>query len=96
MHLYFRPYFTQRERLRFSERPGITGWAQIHGRNFVPWDERLALDVWYVENRSIGLDLQILVKTVSKVLSREGVSANSEAVEPYLDQERKGKGFVRP
>ncbi len=83
------PYLSERESLRHSLRPGITGWAQIHGRNASPWDERLERDVWYVENRSLGLDVKILFKTVGKVFFREGVSPDADAVEPYLDQERR-------
>jgi lipopolysaccharide/colanic/teichoic acid biosynthesis glycosyltransferase len=59
---------------RHLVRPGITGWAQVNGRNATSWDERLALDVWYVENRSMGLDLRILLMTLRKVVAREGIS----------------------
>jgi lipopolysaccharide/colanic/teichoic acid biosynthesis glycosyltransferase len=57
----------------------LTGWAQVHGRNAVSWDERLALDVWYVDRRSIRLDLEILAKTALIVLRRDGISAPGEA-----------------
>lgn len=67
------PYYTQREQLRHTVRPGITGWAQINGRNLVKWDERLEMDVWYVENMTIWLDLRILVETILKVLVRKDV-----------------------
>ena len=59
---------------RHCVKPGITGWAQVHGRNAVNWEERFALDVWYVDNRSIWLDLRILALTVWKVLRREGIN----------------------
>lgn len=85
------PYYSDRERIRHQVRPGITGWAQIHGRNYIPWDERLALDVWYVEHRSLWLDLKILFLTVLKVLAREGVAANPDDAETDLDQERQQK-----
>ena len=65
-------------------RPGLTGWAQINGRNTVDWDERLALDVWYVDHRSLWLDLRILVRTVGVVLSRQGVTAEGSASMPEL------------
>ena len=55
--------YTQRQRRRLEVRPGITGWAQVHGRAKVPWEERIELDVWYVEHRSLSLDLRILAKT---------------------------------
>jgi lipopolysaccharide/colanic/teichoic acid biosynthesis glycosyltransferase len=82
------PYYTDRENLRHSVRPGITGWAQVNGRNYLPWDERLALDVWYVENWTLGLDLKILLTTFMQVLRREGVSADPDAAETDLDWER--------
>jgi sugar transferase EpsL len=75
---YLRRY-TDTERRRHEVRPGITGWAQVNGRNAVGWDERLALDVWYVDHRSLWLDLRILVRTMGAVLSRTGISAEGEA-----------------
>jgi sugar transferase EpsL len=66
------PYFDARERLRFSVRPGITGWAQVNGRNTVAWDDRLALDAWYVEKWSLLLDLRIALLTVRVVVRRKG------------------------
>lgn len=93
------PYFTAEERVRHAVRPGLTGWAQIHGRNYVPWDQRLALDVWYVQNWSLGLDLRILLRTIWKVLTRDGAAADADTAETDLDQERLGKtapvGFAR-
>lgn len=83
------PYYTQREALRHKLRPGITGWAQINGRNFLSWSDRLELDVWYLENRSLFLDLKILFLTVGKVLAREGVAADPDKAERYLDEERR-------
>ncbi len=82
------PYYTEREQCRHSVRPGITGWAQVNGRNRAPWDERLEMDVWYVENRSLLLDIRILLMTAGKVLSREGVASNTDDAESYLSQER--------
>lgn len=82
------PYYTGRERCRHRVRPGITGWAQVNGRNLAPWDERLEMDVWYVENRSLLLDIRILFMTAGKVFKREGVSANADDAETYLSQER--------
>lgn len=67
---------------RHEVRPGITGWAQIHGRNDTTWDERLARDVWYVDHRSLVLDLKILLRTVFLVLRRQGVSARGHATMP--------------
>ncbi|MDY0262758.1 sugar transferase [Syntrophotalea acetylenica] len=85
------PYYTPREHMRHDVRPGITGWAQVNGRNYLPWDERLALDVWYVDNWSLWLDLKILIKTFLQVLRREGVSADPDAAETDLDRERSAR-----
>lgn len=64
---------------RHLVRPGITGWAQVNGRNAISWDEKFSLDVWYVENRSVWLDLKIIWMTIRKVIKREGISATGEA-----------------
>lgn len=60
-------------------RPGLTGWAQINGRNSISWDEKFALDVWYVDNRSFLLDLKILLLTAWKIIRRDGISGEGEA-----------------
>ena len=67
------PYYTERERLRHSVRPGITGWAQVNGRNNVTWDQRLELDVYYVEHLSLMMDVKVLVTTIMNVLQRKDV-----------------------
>lgn len=67
------PYYTERERLRHSVRPGITGWAQVNGRNHVKWDNRLALDVYYVENMGFTMDCRVIVKTIKNVLMRKDI-----------------------
>ena len=82
------PHYTPRQAQRHLVRPGITGWAQVNGRNTLDWPTRLEMDVWYVENRSLWLDLKILAMTVSKVLRREGVSAEGHATMPRLDQDQ--------
>jgi len=69
---------------RHEVRPGITGWAQVNGRNAVSWTERFKMDVWYVDHRSFALDARILLKTVAAVVSREGVSAaGTETMQPF-------------
>jgi sugar transferase EpsL len=75
----YRHRYTSDERARHSVRPGITGWAQVQGRNTVDWDQRLAMDVWYVRNRSLWLDLRILARTIGAVMSRRGINAEGEA-----------------
>lgn len=83
------PYFRPRERLRFEVRPGITGLAQVSGRNCLGWDQRLELDACYVENLSLAQDLGILWRTLRAVLKREGAAANADEVETCLDEERR-------
>ncbi|AXH96865.1 sugar transferase [Ornithinimicrobium avium] len=74
--------YTAEQARRHEVRPGLTGLAQISGRNSLGWDERLALDVWYVDRATVGLDLRILARTVLTVLRREGISAEGEATMP--------------
>lgn len=73
------PLYTAEQARRHQVKPGISGWAQIHGRNALSWEEKFRLDVWYVDHQSFGLDLRILLITVWKVLRREGISAIGEA-----------------
>ncbi|WP_333601510.1 sugar transferase [Flavobacterium sp.] len=69
---------------RHEVRPGITGWAQVNGRNDISWDQKFEYDVWYVDNISFVLDLKIVMKTILKVLKREGInSADSATIEPF-------------
>ena len=82
------PYYSKREALRHTVRPGITGWAQINGRNRLSWDQRLALDVWYTEHQSMLLDLRILYLTAIRVLQRRDVNLNPQVNLLPLDQER--------
>lgn len=73
------PLYNAEQARRHEVRPGITGWAQVNGRNAISWGEKLKLDVWYVDNMSFALDVKILWMTVVKVLKREGISADKEA-----------------
>ena len=73
------PLYSAEQRRRHEVRPGITGWAQVNGRNALDWEARFRLDVWYVDHRSIRLDLKILFLTVRKVLAREGISEAGQA-----------------
>lgn len=73
------PLYTSEQYRRHNSRPGITGWAQINGRNALSWDEKFKLDIWYVNNRSFWLDLKIIILTVKKVVERDGISADGEA-----------------
>ncbi len=73
------PLYTPEQARRHEVRPGITGWAQVNGRNAISWEEKFALDVWYVDNQSLWLDIKILLLTVKKVFVREGIAAAGEA-----------------
>tara|TARA_R110001592_G_scaffold79795_2_gene238356 strand:- start:2394 stop:3017 length:624 start_codon:yes stop_codon:yes gene_type:complete len=84
-------YYTEREQLRHTVRPGVTGWAQVNGRNTLNWNDRLAMDVWYVENQSLYLDFKILLLTIKKVTQSEGVVVDARSVMQNLDEERKNK-----
>ena len=76
------PLYTREQARRHDVRPGLTGWAQINGRNALGWEEKFRLDVWYVDNQSLLLDVKILMLTVLKVIRREGISALGEATMP--------------
>lgn len=73
------PLYSPEQTRRHEVRPGITGWAQVNGRNAISWEEKFALDVWYVDNQSLWLDIKILLLTIKKVFVREGISAAGEA-----------------
>lgn len=76
------PLYDERQRKRLAVKPGITGWAQIHGRNAISWEEKFAFDIWYVEHQSLWLDIKIIALTVWKVIKREGIAASGEATMP--------------
>ena len=76
------PLYSPRQARRHEVRPGITGWAQINGRNSLSWEEKFELDVWYVDNWSLWLDIRILLMTVKKVFVRDGINAQNDATMP--------------
>jgi lipopolysaccharide/colanic/teichoic acid biosynthesis glycosyltransferase len=82
--MHYLPLYSERQARRHEVRPGVTGWAQINGRNATPWPERLEMDVWYVENRSMWLDLKILAMTVPSALRRSGVTQEGQATVEYF------------
>ena len=82
------PYYTAEERLRHSVRPGLTGLAQVSGRNYLAWDKRLARDVEYVNHISFIMDVRIIIKTIMVVFKKEDVSVDTNVVEGYLWDER--------
>jgi sugar transferase EpsL len=83
------PFYTEREKLRHTVRPGMTGWAQVNGRNRLCWNRRLEMDAWYVENGSLLLDLRILGRTLTYVFRRQGVVVDPAEVETDLVAERR-------
>lgn len=82
--MQYLPLYSERQARRHEVRPGITGWAQINGRNSTPWPERLEMDVWYVENRSTWLDMKILFMTIPSALRRSGVTQEGQATVEYF------------
>lgn len=85
------PYYTEEEKLRHTVRPGITGWAQVHGRNNLSWDDKLALDVYYVENMSMLMDIKVIFQTVKNVLGGKDVNVVPSLKGGKLSDERKNK-----
>ena len=83
------PLYSKKQSRRHEVKPGITGWAQVNGRNAISWDEKFDLDVWYVDNQSIWLDIKILFLTVKKVIMRDGISAKDDATMPPFKQSKK-------
>jgi lipopolysaccharide/colanic/teichoic acid biosynthesis glycosyltransferase len=84
------PRYSDAHARRHEVRPGITGWAQVNGRNALTWDDQLDMDVWYVDHRSLRLDLKILGKTASTVVKRDGISQEGHATRPEFP----GSGYV--
>jgi len=85
--MQYLPLYSAEQARRHDALPGITGWAQIKGRNSLSWDEKFKYDVWYVDNRSLGLDLKILAQTGQLVFGRKGVSADGHATMPPFEGE---------
>ena len=85
------PYYTEEEHHRHDVRPGLTGWAQVNGRNAVGWDDRFKLDLEYVNNISFKMDLKVIFKTIKVVLKSEGITDGKTETMTFLDEERKDK-----
>lgn len=84
--LEYMPHYSKEQARRHNVPPGLTGWAQINGRNEISWEEKFRLDLWYVEHCSLGLDLEILLITVFKVMIREGINHDKHRTMPRFDQ----------
>lgn len=82
--MQYLPLYNQEQARRHESRPGITGWAQVHGRNAISWDDKFKLDVWYVDNSSLWLDIKIIFLTIKTVFIKEGISAEGHVtIEPF-------------
>lgn len=92
LRTYYLPLYTPHQARRHEVLPGITGWAQVNGRNSLSWEERFELDVWYVDNQSLWLDIKILFLTVVKVLKREGISADGHVTMPRFTGSEQSSG----
>ena len=84
------PLYSQEQYRRHEVRPGVTGWAQINGRNTLSWEDKFKLDIWYVDNHSIWLDLKILFLTVRKVIVKDGISADQHVTMPVFKGNQDG------
>jgi len=89
------PLYSKKQSRRHEVKPGITGWAQVNGRNAISWDEKFDLDVWYVDNQSIWLDIKILCMTIKNVIVRGGISAKNKATMPPFKRTKKGDSNER-
>lgn len=89
--MQYLPLYSREQARRHNVRPGVTGWAQINGRNAISWEKKFELDVWYVDNRSLWLDIKILFLTVKKVLVKEGISSDGHVtIEPFTGSSQRG------
>lgn len=94
--MQYLPRYSREQARRHEVLPGITGWAQVHGRNALTWEERFKLDVWYVDHRSLALDLRILARTVGQVLRRQGVNSQGQATMSEFLGSPQDHGSPRP
>ncbi len=89
--MQYLPLYSKEQARRHEMRPGITGWAQVNGRNTISWEEKFKLDIWYIENYSFSLDIKIILLTLKKVFAKEGISAKGHVtIEPFTGSKQKG------
>jgi lipopolysaccharide/colanic/teichoic acid biosynthesis glycosyltransferase len=86
--MHYLPLYSAEQSRRHDVRPGITGWAQVNGRNAISWEEKFRLDLWYVDHRSLAVDLEILFLTLKSVFSRHGISHQDSATMPEFTGNR--------
>lgn len=91
LEMRYLPHYSKEQMRRHTVRPGITGWAQVNGRNAISWEEKYRYDVWYVDNVSFFIDLQILLMTVAKVIRRTGINANDQTTVVPFDEYMRAK-----
>ncbi len=95
LRMHYLPLYSPEQARRHEVRPGVTGWAQVNGRNAISWEKKFELDVWYVDHQNFCLDLKILVLTILQVFRREGISAAGEAtMPPFLGSHRSQESGV--
>lgn len=88
--MQYLPLYSKEQARRHEMRPGVTGWAQVNGRNTISWEEKFKFDVWYIENYSFSLDIRILLLTIKKVFAKEGISAKGHVtIEPFTGSKQK-------
>ena len=85
------PLYSKEQYRRHDVRPGVTGWAQVNGRNAISWEEKFRLDVWYVDNQNIFLDIKILLLTIKKVFVRDGISAEGDVTMPLFNGSKRSE-----
>jgi sugar transferase EpsL len=93
--MQYLPRYTAEQARRHDVKPGLTGWAQINGRNAQTWEDRFTLDVWYVDHRSLALDLKILSRTVARVIKREGIAQEGHATKPEFMGDERPRGVSK-
>jgi lipopolysaccharide/colanic/teichoic acid biosynthesis glycosyltransferase len=87
--MQYLPLYTPEQARRHEVRPGITGWAQVNGRNALTWEEKFALDVWYVDNHTLWLDVKIIFRTLRKIVKRDGINQEGQATVQYFSGSQK-------
>ena len=85
------PYYSQNQARRHEVKPGVTGWAQVNGRNAITWEKKFEFDLWYIDNLTLWLDIKILLLTLKKVLIRDGVTPKNQTIMPRFDLMMKRK-----
>jgi sugar transferase EpsL len=94
--VHYLPRYSANQRRRHTVRPGITGWAQVNGRNAISWETQFEMDIWYIDNRTFALDLKIILLTIVRVISRSGISAKGETTRPEFMGSNPSSSTIQP